>query len=371
MGKVMIGNIKAVFENFKTGAEFIDAEPYGSGHINDTFAVRCKGKACKFSYILQRINSNIFPEPEKLMDNIVRVTEHIRKKFELQNAEEIDRKVLTVIRSVDSLPYYIDRHGRYWRMYFFIQNAQTYDVIESLDQAREAGKSFGRFQEMLADLPGPALHEVLPGFHDGQKRFTAFEKAIREDVSSRVKAAGREIDFVNKHKWIFDKVSGLIEKGQLPVRITHNDTKINNVMLDDVTGEGVCVIDLDTVMPGLSLYDFGDMVRTSTITAAEDEVDLSKVAIAMDRFEAIIGGYLSTAGKFLCKAEINSLILGGKMITLIIGARFLTDFLMGDTYFKTRREDHNLDRCRTQFKLVESIEQQQDKMLALVDKLMK
>lgn len=367
----MTDNVKAVFENFETSAEFMDAEPYGSGHINDTFAIRCKDKADKFSYVLQRINNNIFPEPEKLMDNIVRVTEHIRKKFELQNAEEIDRRVLTVIHSVDSLPYCIDKHGRYWRMYIFIQNARTYDVIESLDQAREAGKSFGRFQEMLADLPGRGLYEVLPGFHNGQKRFTAFEKAIREDVSCRVKTAGREIDFVNEHKWIFDKVSGLIEKEQLPVRITHNDTKINNVMIDDVTGEGVCVIDLDTVMQGLSLYDFGDMVRTSTITAAEDETNLSKVTMAMDRFQAIASGYLSTAGKFLSKAEIDNLILGGKMITLIIGLRFLTDFLMGDTYFKTRRECHNLDRCRTQFKLVESIEQQQDKMQDLVDKLTK
>jgi thiamine kinase-like enzyme len=367
----MIDNIKAVFEKFQTQSEFVDAEPYGSGHINDTFAVRCKGKADRFSYILQRINSNIFPEPEKLMDNIVRVTEHIRKKLELQNAEEIDRKVLTVIRSINSLPYYIDEHQRYWRMYIFIQNARTYDVIESLDQAREAAKSFGIFQGMLADLPGAALYEILPGFHDGQKRFAAFEKAVKDDVCGRVKASEREIGFVNEHKWIFDKVSQLIEKGQVPVRITHNDTKINNVMLDDVTGEGVCVIDLDTVMPGLSLYDFGDMVRTSTITAAEDEVDLSKVIMAIDRFEAIVSGYLSTAGKFLCQAEIDNLILGGKMITLIIGVRFLTDFLMGDAYFKTSRENHNLDRCRTQFKLIESIEQQQNEMQALVEKLVK
>jgi hypothetical protein len=305
------------------------------------------------------------------MDNIVRVTEHIRKKLELQNACEIDRKVLTVIRSVDSLPYYIDEHGRYWRMYIFIQNARTYDVIELLDQAREAAKSFGRFQEMLSDLPGPELYEVLPGFHDGQKRFAAFEKAVMEDICGRVKAAGREIDFVNEHKWIFDKVSELIKEGQLPLRITHNDTKINNVMLDDFTGEGICVIDLDTVMSGLSLYDFGDIVRTSTVTTAEDEMDMSKVTMAMERFEAIVSGYLSTAGMFLCRAEIDNLILGGKMITLIIGVRFLTDFLMGDTYFKTRRENHNLDRCRTQFKLVKSIEQQQDEMQAFVDKLMK
>ncbi len=371
MGKVMIDNLRAIFEKFETGAEFVDAKPYGSGHINDTFAVSCKNKVDQFSYILQHINSNVFPEPAKLMDNIVRVTEHIRKKLELQNACEIDRKVLTVIRSADSLPYYIDEQGWYWRMYIFIQNARTYDVIELLDQAKEAAKSFGRFQEMLADLPGPALYEVLPGFHDGQKRFAAFEKAVREDICGRVKASGREIDFVNEHKWIFDKVSDLIQKGQLPLRITHNDTKINNVMLDNATGEGVCVIDLDTVMPGLSLYDFGDIVRTSTITAAEDEVDLSKVTMAMDRFQAIVSGYLSTAGKFLCKVETDNLILGGKMITLIIGVRFLTDFLVGDTYFKTHRKNHNLDRCRTQLKLVESIEQQQGKMQAFVDKLTK
>jgi len=366
----MIENIKAVFEKFVTGAEFFDAKPYGSGHINDTFAVRCKGESSQFSYILQRINNNIFPNPEELMDNIARITEHIRKKLEQQNTEEIDRKVMTVIRCEDSRPYYIDEHQRYWRMYIFIQNARTYDVIESLDQAREAAKSFGEFQEMLADLPSPALYEVLPGFHDGQKRLAAFKKAVRNDVCSRASQAAAEIKFVNEHKWIFDKVSELIEKEQVPVRITHNDTKINNVMLDDVTGEGICVIDLDTVMPGFALYDFGDMVRTSTITANEDEVDLSKVTMAMDRFEAIIAGYLSTAGSFLCKAEVDSLILGGKMITLIIGVRFLTDFLVGDTYFKTSRKKHNLDRCRTQFKLVESIEQQQDKMQGLVDELM-
>ena len=361
-------DLDSIFKNFQIEGAFLEACPYGSGHINDTFAVSCKQNSENKRYIFQRINHNIFKNPPKLMDNIVRVTRHIHSKLESQGAEDIDRRVMKVIPADDGKDYYTDDDGNYWRAYIFIEKARTYDVMENLDQAYEAAKAFGAFQNMLVDLPEAPLFETIPDFHNGPKRLRAFQEALKADVCNRAKDAKEEIEFLQNNSWVFEVFPKLIEQGKIPIRITHNDTKINNVMIDDKTNEGICVIDLDTVMPGLALYDFGDIMRTTLSPAAEDEQDLSKVRMDMPSFEVIVRGYLSTAGQFLNTAEKEHLVFSGKMITLIIGARFLTDYLAGDTYFKIHRDGHNLDRCRTQFKLVQSITEQQEQMLKFVEK---
>lgn len=356
-------DVRAVARQFRIHGDFISAAPYGSGHINDTYCAGFNQSGTAVRYIFQRINHNVFKNPVALMDNIQRVTTHLRVK--LADHPDRSRRALTVIPARDNQPFHCDGDGNYWRVYLFIEKARTYDAVETPAQAFEAAQAFGQFQKLLADLPTPRLHDTIPDFHNTPKRFAALEKAIAADVANRAQLAKAEIEFALKHKAM---TSVLLDAG-LPERVTHNDTKFNNVMLDDVTGEGVCVIDLDTVMPGLALYDFGDSVRTTTSPAKEDELDLTKVTMQFPMFEALARGYLASAGGFLTKAEKQHLAFSGKLITFEIGIRFLTDFLSGDVYFKVHRENHNLDRCRTQFKLVASIEQQEERMNQLVEKL--
>ena len=312
---------------------------------------------------MQRMNHNIFKHPIAVMENIQRVTAHLA--HQLNGQSDCDRRVLTLIHARDGRTWFEDEVGDYWRAYNFIEGATTYDAVRSPEQAFQAAKAFGTFQHMLASLPAPRLHETIPDFHHTPQRFAALEAAIASDVVNRAASAQREIEFALAHRSI---VSALID-ANLPERVTHNDTKFNNVLLDDATGEGVCVIDLDTVMPGLAAYDFGDMVRTTTSLAREDEQDLSKVAMEFPLFEALVRGYLESAGDFLTKAEKQLLAFSGKLITFEIGIRFLTDHLAGDTYFKVHRDGHNLDRCRTQFKLVQSIEGHEETMQRLVEQL--
>jgi hypothetical protein len=365
----MINTVKEVKEQFEILGDFVSAEPYGSGHINDTLRVIINQGGAEVHYIFQRINEKIFKCPPALMENIERVTDHILKKIEAEGDNETTRHTLYLIKAIDGKSYVRDDNGKYWRAYIFIEKAQTYDVIETDKQAYEAARAFGLFQKDLADLTGGRLHETIPDFHNTPQRLANLEKAIAADVCGRVKDVQKEIDFVLSRRNDVSKLIDLQAAGKIPERITHNDTKLNNVMIDDVTGSGVCVIDLDTVMPGLVHYDFGDMVRTSTSPAAEDEKDLSKVTMQFHMFEALLRGYLSTAGDFLNQVEREMLPFSGKLITLEIGIRFLTDYLEGDVYFKTHREGHNLDRCRTQFKLVESIEGQMDKMMELLNSI--
>ena len=297
------------------------------------------------------------------MDNIARVTSHLHGK--LSTSGEASRRALSLIKSRDGLSYYLDKGGNCWRTYIFVENANTYNIIETPEQAFQAAKAFGEFQMNLVDLPGKRLCETIPDFHNTPKRFEAFEKALASDSLNRAKSAKAEIEFALKHKNASTLLLNLNKEGKIPERITHNDTKLNNVLLDSKTGEAICVIDLDTVMPGLALYDFGDLVRTSTSPAAEDEKDLGKVKMQMHMYRALLEGYLSTAIEFLTKTEIEHLAFSGKLITLEIGLRFLTDYLSGDTYFKIHREGHNLDRCRTQFKLVSLIEEKEEEMNAI------
>ena len=345
---------------FEIPGELAAIAPYGSGHINDTFCAVFHEGGAPVRYILQRINTGIFKNPSALMENIERVTAHLAAR--LAGEPDLARRVLRLIPARDGRRWTIDAEGGCWRTYRFIEGARTYDAVESTEQAFQAGQAFGRFQQLLADLPAPRLHDTIPDFHHTPKRFAAFERAVAADTVGRAKDARAEIDFAFAHQ----SMAGVLLDAGLPERVTHNDTKFNNVMLDDASGEGICVIDLDTVMPGLALYDFGDMVRTTTSPAMEDERDLNKVTMQFPMFEALTRGYLSAAGSFLTKEEKELLVFSGKLITFEIGIRFLTDFLAGDTYFKVHREGHNLDRCRTQFKLVESIEQQEDRMSRLV-----
>jgi Ser/Thr protein kinase RdoA (MazF antagonist) len=356
-------NVGAIVRQFQICGEFQSATPYGSGHINDTFRVTLHNGGVAVPLILQRINTGIFRNPIALMENIQRVTSHLASR--VADQPDRDRRVLTLIPARDGQAWYVDGDGSYWRAYSFIERARSYDSVERPEQALQAAKAFGQFQQLLVDLPLPRLHDTIPDFHHTPKRFAALERAIAADTANRAALAGPEIEFALSRGSI---ASVLLDAG-LPERVTHNDTKFNNVLLDDATGEGICVIDLDTVMPGLVAYDFGDMVRTTTCMAQEDERDLRKVTMQFPMFEALVRGYLASAAEFLTRAEKQFLAFSGKLITFEIGIRFLTDYLSGDVYFKVHREGQNLDRCRTQFKLVESIEQQEERMNRLVESM--
>lgn len=346
--------------NFGLAGEMIDGGPYGNGHINDTFAVTYERSASRTRYIHQRLNAHVFKNPAALMENVERVCRHTAAKVAESTAppSQAARQALTLVPTVDGKPAWIDDAGDHWRTYFFIEGAATHDVITSPVQAREAARAFGRFQAMLADLPAEKLHETIPDFHHTRQRLETLKKAVKADSHGRAAGVQREIELALAHEALAGALLDLAASGEIPTRITHNDTKLNNVMLDDETGEGVCVIDLDTVMPGLSLYDFGDMVRTAVSPAAEDETDLTKVNnVRPEMFEALTVGFLSSAGSFLNEIERTHLVTAGKLLTYENGIRFLTDHLANDTYFKIKHENHNLDRCRTQFALLRSLEE--------------
>jgi Phosphotransferase enzyme family len=356
-------DVVSVARQFQIYGQFRGAEPYGSGHINDTFLAVFDQAGTAVRYILQRINHGIFKEPAALMENIQRVTAHLASK--MNGKRDLSRRVLTLIPARSGLYYHPDDRGNHWRAYLFIEKARSYDAVESPRQAFEAARAYGQFLKLLADLPAPRLHDTIPDFHHTPKRLAALVKAVDRDKANRAALAKAEIDFALQRSSITD----VLLNAELPERVTHNDTKLNNVMLDDATGEGICVVDLDTLMPGLAPYDFGDMVRTTTSPAKEDERDLARVKMQFPMFEALSRGYLASAGPCLTPPERKLLAFSGKLITFEIGIRFLADYLDGDTYFKVHRSGHNLDRCRTQFKLVSSIEEQEERMEALVESI--
>jgi aminoglycoside phosphotransferase (APT) family kinase protein len=353
-------NIEAVARQFQMGEEFLGAEPYGTGHINDTYRVMFDDNGLLGRYILQRINHAVFQNPIAVMENIQRVTSHLAAK--VSSELERDRLVLSLVPARDGLAWHVDADGNYWRAYRFIEKAHSYDAVETEEQAFQGAKAIGRFQQLLVDLPAPRLHETIKNFHNTPMRFKSLEDAVSSDVEGRVREAGPEIEFALSRK----AIGSVLLEANLPERITHNDTKFNNVLIDDATGEGICIIDLDTVMPGLALHDFGDLVRTATSPAMEDERDLSKVTMQLSMFEALVRGYLSSAGGFLTKEEKQYLVSSGKLMAFEQGVRFLADFLCGDAYYKVHRKDQNLVRCRTQFKLMESIERQEGEMSRIV-----
>lgn len=346
-----------------------EAVSYGSGHINDTFLVTSVLEdGTKKKYILQRMNREIFTKPEELMENVINVTSFLRKKI-LERGGNPERETLNVVLTKDGNSYFVDSIGEYWRAYEFIEDAVSYDAVERPEDFYESAVAFGNFQSLLSDYPADTLHETIQGFHDTRARFLTFKKAVEDDIMGRAASVQKEIAFVLEREEVACVLGDMLAAGELPLRVTHNDTKLNNIMMDKKTGKGICVIDLDTVMPGLAINDFGDSIRFGASTAAEDEVDLSKVSCDMDLFELYSRGFIEGCKGSLTEKEREMMPMGAKVMTFECGMRFLTDYLQGDTYFKIHREHHNLDRCRTQFKLVADMEQKWETMQEIVRRI--
>ncbi len=358
-------DFRRICSKFALYGDFLVAVPFGGGHVNDTFQLTFDQGGVRLHYVLQRINRNVFRKPELVMENMDRVTRHLLAKIHAEKVET-RKRTIRLLRTFANQPCVTDERGDVWRAYIFVENARAYDVLETPEQAFKVAQAFGEFQCNLVDLPGPRLHETIPDFHNTPKRLEALRQAIRRDPVGRERRVRREIDFIMKRADETERLLRLQAEGAIPERITHNDTKVNNILIDDLTGDGICVIDLDTVMPGLSLYDFGDMVRAGTSPAEEDEVDLAKVGMRFEMYEALYRGFLSSAGSFLTEAERENLPFSGKLITFEIAIRFLTDYLEGDVYFKVKRPEHNLERCRNQLRMVESIEEQSKRMKDLL-----
>ena len=354
-------DIEGVMKNFAVSGDYEKAEPYGNGHINDTFAVyydngRAGGVEKPFRRVLlQRINQFVFKQPGKLMENVERVTKFLKDKIIASGGDYL-RETLNLIPSAGGGSFYKDPDGNYWRVYYFIEDAVSYETIESGRQMYLAGKAFGNFQKLLSDFPADTLHESIPNFHHTPKRYENFIEAIKNDAKGRARDVTEEIEFVMARKDDTEIIQKLIETGDIPLRVTHNDTKVNNVMFDTKTGEPVCVVDLDTIMPGSMLFDFGDSVRFGANPAAEDELDLSVVNFSFDYYEEFKKGFMEELGGSANAKEKELLPAGAKLMTLECGMRFLTDHLNGDVYFKIHRPSQNLDRARTQFKLVSDME---------------
>lgn len=366
--KEKCSKINEAMANFRLEGTPISAVPYGSGHINDTFLVVCNREGqSDLRYILQRMNNEIFKNPEQLMENICGVTEFLRAKI-VANGGNPNRETMTVIKTKNDQNYFVDSIKSYWRAYNFIVDAATYDKIERPEQFFESAVAFGNFQRLLCDYPAGSLSEAIPNFHNTKMRYDAFKVAIENDSMGRRTSVQNEIDFALAREAQASEIVDRLASGIIPLRVTHNDTKLNNVMLDDTTQKGVCVIDLDTVMPGSSLYDFGDSIRFGANTGAEDEIDLSKVNFSLELFQCYTKGFVQACDGSLTKIELDMLPMGAKLMTLECGVRFLTDYLSGDVYFKIHRPEHNLDRARTQFKLVADMEKSWSEMGAIVDK---
>ena len=356
-----------VSREFQIHGEILHAEPCKVGHINETYTATYDQGGTQVRYIHQRINHEVFKDPAGVMDNLMRVTTHLRRKLAASGTRDLTRRALTVVPTHDGESFHKTADGHYWRTFVFIERVRTFEAVETPAQAFEAGKAFGQFQSLLVDLPGRRLAETIPHFHDTRARFRALQAAIAADEANRAASAQNEIACALAHESLCDLILKGLASRRLPERITHNDTKFNNVMLDVDTGKAMCVVDLDTVMPGSPLYDFGDMVRTTTSPTLEDELDLAKVRMRMPMFKALARGYLGAAGGFLTKGERALIAFSGKLITYTIGLRFLTDYLAGDAYFRVHRPQHNLDRARTQFRLVESIGRQEAAMQKFAD----
>jgi hypothetical protein len=351
-------DLKDIFSHFKIRGEFVAHRFVKVGHINETYLVEAVGRRGPEHYIFQRINHHVFRNPERLMANFEKITRHLRAKLEKIPGRNPDRETLNLVDSLSGKSFYLSPKGNFWRAYRFVGDVHILNVAERPEQAYEAGRAFGCFQTLLADLAASSLHETIPYFHHTPRRFLKFKETLKKDVYGRATVARDAVTFALEREGMVSRVTDALENGGIPLRITHNDTKINNVLFDDKTGKAVCVIDLDTTMPGSVLYDFGDMVRTTTSFAAEDERDLTKVKLEPDMFRALAEGYIEEASDFLTDEEFDLLVFSGRLITFTIGLRFLTDYLEGDVYFRTHRPGQNLDRARAQFALVKSIEDQ-------------
>lgn len=353
-------------KNFDIEGNPIEIIPFGGGHINDTFRVQTAEKY----YILQRINKFVFKRPTDIMENIVAVTEFLQNKIAASGGDS-SRETLNFLPAKDGKYYYIDSDGEYWRLMEYIGNTTAYDFATGTDMLQESGFAFGQFQNLLSDYPAPTLHEVIKDFHNTPERVKQLEAAIAENKTGRADDVAEEIKFALDRKKDAAELMELLHEGKLPLKVTHNDTKMSNVLIDDNSGKALCVIDLDTVMPGLTAFDYGDSIRAGASTAAEDEADLSKVNFSLQLFEAYTKGFLSAAEKALTPLELQTLPVGAKLMTYEVGLRFLADYINGDIYFKTAYPQHNLDRARNQFKLVKDMEEKWADMTAIINKYSK
>lgn len=352
-----------IAREFCADKEIVSLKPLNAGHINDTNLVKCAGD---YRFILQKINKNVFKRPDEVMSNIGKVTDHIRAKLKAAGEDYVNG-VLSFLSTGEGKLYYTDSEGEYWRAYVFV-DGDCFQICESEELFTRVGEAFGRFQQQLSDFDASELFESIKNFHNTESRYADFEEAVKSDAVSRAAKVSAEIEFVRSRKDDCSYIVKGIESGRFPLRVTHNDTKLNNIIMDKATGKGLCVIDLDTVMPGSMLYDFGDAIRFGAASAAEDETDLSKVFVRPEMFDAFAKGYIAGLEGSATENEIRAFPLAAKIITLETGIRFLTDYLNGDTYFKTAYPNHNLDRARNQFKLVQSIEENTDILNSIVEK---
>jgi Ser/Thr protein kinase RdoA (MazF antagonist) len=360
-------NLKEVFGCFVTDGTFLSGEPYGSGHIHDTYRIETVEKE-KDDYILQRLNNKIFKNIPELQNNIERVTIHLRNRLKKIPGSDIKRECLRLIPSIDGKSWTVDREGNFWRMYIFISNHRSYNIVDNPAKAFEGGKAIGRFQAMLSDMPGGPLFETIPKFHDIENRLDTFHLKVKENPAGRIEMVREEINNILKREVEMKIILKLGREGKIPLRITHNDTKFNNILLDE-NDKALCVIDLDTVMPGYIHYDFGDAIRTAANTASEDEKDLSRIKMDINLFKAYAEGYLSETVATLNNVEKEYLSFAPRLITYTIAVRFLTDFLDGDHYFKIHHEFHNLQRAKAQIRLMISMEEQYEEMKEIISKL--
>jgi hypothetical protein len=349
-----------IVDQFLPGIPVASVLPYGSGHIHKTFHV-VTGPGHGFNYILQQINHTIFKDIPGIQENIYRVTRHIHQKTRTASGSNISRETLMLIPAKNGLLYFQDYNGNSWRLFNFIEGSHSFQKPSSVDIAREAGKSFGRFQQYLEDLEGEPLHETIPEFHRIEKRLESFEQTLKTGVKDRIGEACHEIDMIRERSARMCQFTDDAYAAKIPLRVTHNDTKLNNVLFDE-NNKALCVIDLDTVMPGFVFYDFGDAIRTIANTGEEDEMDLSNVSLDISMFRAFSDGFLAEAGKSLIQGEIGRLAFSCQYMTYIIGLRFLIDYLQGDWYFKIHREKHNLERARVQLRLLEDMERKYKEM---------
>ena len=354
-------NFDCILDQFNINTQ---TSAYGNGHINDTYLTNTG------NYILQRINNKVFTNPEQLMENIVRVTEFLKEKIIAEGGNP-DREILTVIKANNGKNYFKFDDDHYFRVYKYITDTITIEKSEAPEDLYAAGEGFGHFQMLLADFPADTLHESIADFHHTPKRVEALKKAIAEDKSGRAASVQAEIEFALENSKYASVITDGIKDGSIPLRVTHNDTKINNILFDARTRKAVCVIDLDTVMPGSALYDFGDALRVGASTAAEDETDLSLVSFDTECFKSFAGGYFKEMKNSLTPREIELLPFSAKLLTYECGIRFLTDYLNGDTYFKIHREHHNLDRARNQFKLVKDIASKENELTQIIKEMNK
>ena len=357
--------IRKIIAQFALPGGEIEAAPYGNGHINDTLRVIVHADGGDRRYILQRVNSYVFPKPVEVIENIEKVTAYLREIIAQEGGDPL-RETLTLVETRDGRHYTLAEDGELWRMYLFIEGTRSVDLPDTEALFALSGRAFGRFQHQMGGFDAAQLHETIVDFHNTPARYRQLEDAIARNEAGRLEQVREEIAFCKKYEREVHVLLDAMEAGDIPLRVTHNDTKLNNVLLDAATGRGVCVIDLDTVMPGLAAYDFGDSIRFGANTAAEDERDLTKVSLSLPMFEAFVKGYLSEAGAALCARERELLPMGAKLMTLECGMRFLADHLNGDKYFKVHREGHNLDRARTQFALVADMEKKWDAMMEIV-----